>query len=170
MKRLSLSIAQRLATGFSLILLLAAIITGISLWRLQETARETESMMGAPLAKERMAGDWAISINAAVRRTSAIAKSTDSGLAAFFAADSEATKKGASEAQKGIEALLETDEEKAQFAALGNVRKKYSESRDAINTLKKQGNLEEAGKKLDEEYLPLAKRKAERKAATPGLT
>lgn len=136
---------------------MATFITGIGLWRLHETARETDFILGSPLAKERMASDWAVNINAAVRRTSAIAKSTDNGLAAFFAADSEVTKKGASDAQNGIGALLETSEEKAQFEVLASIRKKYSESRDAISLLKKQGNLDEAGKVLDTQYMPLAK-------------
>jgi len=156
MKHLTLSIGQRLAAGFALILLLAMVIAGIGLWRLQETARETEAMMGAPLTKERLASDWATYVNAAVRRTSAIAKSTDSSLADFFAADMTATGKGASEAQKAIGELLETSEEKAQFEELATIRKKYGQSRDSITELKKVSKLDEANEVLNKEYMPQA--------------
>lgn len=156
MKRFTLTIGQRLAAGFALILLLAMVITGIGLWRLHGTARDTDAMMGAPLAKERLASDWATYVNAAVRRTTAIAKSTDSSLVDFFAADMTMTGKGASEAQKAIGDMLETSEEKTQFEELATIRKKYGESRDRITELKKLGKLEEANDVLNKDYMPQA--------------
>ncbi|WP_180131346.1 methyl-accepting chemotaxis protein [Rhodoferax sp. BLA1] len=157
MNRFTLSIGQRLAAGFALILLLAMVISGIGLWRLLETARDTEAMMGAPLAKERLASDWSTYVNAAVRRTNAIARSTDSSLVPFFAADALVTGKGASEAQKAIGELLEGSEEKAHFEELAKLRQKYGQTRDNITELKKMSRLEEAGKVMNEEYMPQAK-------------
>ncbi|PCO43150.1 hypothetical protein CQA20_29200, partial [Klebsiella pneumoniae] len=57
---------------------------GIGLWRLHETARETADMMQTPLAKERLVSDWYANVNAGVRRTAAIARSSDPSLVAFF--------------------------------------------------------------------------------------
>ncbi|MGV8894479.1 MAG: hypothetical protein ACOH2K_16385 [Burkholderiaceae bacterium] len=44
-------------------------------------------MMERPLVKERMITDWYRYIHTAIRRTAAIAKSSDPSLMAFFAED-----------------------------------------------------------------------------------
>ncbi len=116
----NLSIGKRLAAGLVLILSLAMLITGIALWRLHESAQETQAMMSTPLSKERMA------------------------LVPFFAADQAAAIKSSSELQKGIEAVVESAEEKALFKDIAAVRKQYSQARDKLIALKKEGHAEAA--------------------------
>ncbi len=154
---LNLSIGKRLGAGFVLILSLAMLTTGIALWRLHESAQETQAMMSTPLSKERMASDWYNNINAGIRRTSAIAKSSDVALVSFFEADQAAAVKSSSALQKGIEDLLETPDEQALFKDIVAVRKQYIQTRDRLIALKKDGHAQEAADALDREFIPLSK-------------
>jgi methyl-accepting chemotaxis protein len=93
----SLSIGKRLTLGFAGILALTVAIVVISLWRLNTATSQTKTMMEVPLAKERMISDWYMLVYAGVRRTSAVAKSSDPSLAAFFAEETADSTKAAVE-------------------------------------------------------------------------
>lgn len=80
----NIKIGKRLGIGFCLILLFAIAITAIGIWRLDMVAASTRTMMAQPLAKERYIGDWYRNIFSGVRRTLAIAKSSDDSLVAFL--------------------------------------------------------------------------------------
>ena len=73
----NVSIGVRLGLGFAVILLFSMVLTGISVWRLLDVATATRTMMEQPLAKERYISDWYGRIDSAVRRTIAIARSSD---------------------------------------------------------------------------------------------
>ena len=79
------SIASRLILGFALVLLLSLLITVVGAWQLHTASSATQELIEAPLAKERLIADWYLHIHTAVRRTIAIAKSSDPSLAVFFA-------------------------------------------------------------------------------------
>ncbi|RJG07685.1 HAMP domain-containing protein [Noviherbaspirillum cavernae] len=151
-----LLISTRLAIGFGLVLLLSIITTAFGMWQLHAVADATSHMMEKPLAKERMVSDWYRNTFGSIRRTSAIAKSTDDTLGKFFEKDIEATTRSSSELQKAVEPLLADDAEKAIYARIGEVRKKYSAARDAAVKLKSEGNAEESKRILEQEYLPLS--------------
>ena len=138
-----MKIGSRLGLGFGAILTLMVVITAVSLWRLQTVAETTRQMMQEPLAKERLIGDWYRNIAAGVRRTTAIAKSSDPSLATFFAADAAASTKGSGEMQKKIEALVTGTEEKALFAKVSEQRQQYLTTRDAITKAKAAGQTAE---------------------------
>jgi methyl-accepting chemotaxis protein len=157
MKHNNMRIATRMGIGFAIILALSFLSTAIALWRLQIVAEETHTMMQEPLAKERMIADWYRYIHTAVRRTAAIAKSSDSSLTTFFAEDSAATSKGASEMQKGVEPLLTTAKEKELFQAIGEQRKIYAAARDAIVKAKAEGRADEANRLIEQTFMPAAK-------------
>ena len=154
---MNLSIGKRLAMGFALMLLLAMSITAIALWRLQASATATQDMMDVPLAKERLINDWYNNVNAGVRRTTAIAKSSDPSLVSYFAADVAAATTLSSSLQKAIADRLSSDQEKALFDKIGEQRKGYIAARDEINRLKKQGLADEANNVLDRQAAPAAK-------------
>jgi methyl-accepting chemotaxis protein len=157
MKHKNMRIATRMGIGFAIILALSFLSTAIALWRLQVVAEATHTMMQQPLAKERMIADWYRYIHTAVRRTAAIAKSSDPSLTAFFAEDSAATSKGASEMQKGVEPLLTTAKEKELFQAIGEQRKIYVAARDAIVKAKAEGQTDEANRIIEQTFMPVAK-------------
>jgi methyl-accepting chemotaxis protein len=117
------AIGTRLAIGFSVILILSFLTSGIALWRLNLVAQGTQTMMTEPLAKERFISDWYRVIHTAVRRTAAIARSTDPSLGTYFAKDAAESTQYASDMQKKVEALLVTDAEKKLFEEIGEQRK-----------------------------------------------
>ena len=154
---MNLSIGKRLAAGFGLVLVLAACVIGLASWRLSATAQATRQMMDDPLTKERLLSDWNRNINAGVRRTTAIAKSSDTSLVALFADDQAESTRQSSELQKRIEALVDSPAERALFDAVSDARKVYISSRDEIVKLKKDGKTDEADKLLTSVFVPGAK-------------
>ncbi|MFZ6771089.1 methyl-accepting chemotaxis protein [Undibacterium sp. SXout7W] len=152
-----LKIGTRLGICFAIIIFLSFSATGIAMWRLHLTAIETQKMMTEPLTKERLISDWYRYIQSAVRRTTAIAKSSDTSLVSFFADDIAATSKGASDSQKSVEQLLTTDKEKALFNAISEKRKIYVTARDAIVKAKEENRTEDANRLIEGTFLPAAK-------------
>ncbi len=150
----NISIGKRLALGFTIILAFAVLITGISVWRLQGVASATSEMMQVPLAKERMISDWSGKIDSGIRRTTAIARSSDPSLGAYFAEESKASSAASGELQKKIETLISDDDEKELFGRIGEQRKVYLSSRDQINKLKTAGELDEATKIFENVFKP----------------
>ena len=153
----NMKIGKRLGLGFAVILIAACVVVAFSIWRLHGIAAATASMMEQPLTKERLVSDWYRTIHTSVRRTTAIAKSSDSSLAAFFAEDAATSSKLSTEQQKAIEALLSTDAEKAVFEKLSAVRKDYIKYRDAISKAKADGQTDEVTKILTGPYDTAAK-------------
>jgi methyl-accepting chemotaxis protein len=148
-----ISIGKRLALGFAIILALSVAITGIAIWRLQAVANATRAMMEVPLAKERMISDWSSKIDSAIRRTTAIARSSDPSLAAYFADESKKSSAISAELQKRVETLI-GDDEKDLFARIGEQRKIYLSSRDKVAKLKADGALEEAEAHFNNVFAP----------------
>ena len=66
----------------------------------------TKELVGLPLAKERLVGDWYRIIYAGSRRNAAIAKSADNSLVAFFAEDAASGSRESGEILKQVEKLL----------------------------------------------------------------
>jgi hypothetical protein len=126
----NLNIGKRLAFGFAVTLALSIVIAAIGVWRLQQVAGATRHMMETPLAKERMISDWYSKIDSAIRRTTAIARSSDASLGAFFAEESKASTAASSELQKRIEPLISDPDEKELFDRIMAQRKVYIASRD----------------------------------------
>ena len=152
-----LSIGKRLAAGFALILALAACVISLASWRLASTAAETRQMMDEPLTKERLLADWNRNINAGVRRTIAIAKSSDASLVELFAEDQAQSTKQSGELQEKIKALIRSPEEQALSDTVAKARQAYIASREEIVKLKKDGQAEAADKQLTEVFVPISK-------------
>jgi methyl-accepting chemotaxis protein len=152
----NLGIGKRLAIGFGIMLLLSILISVIGVWRLQTVANATREMMQAPLAKERFIADWYSKIDSAIRRTTAIAKSTDSSLSAYFKEESAQSTQISSELQKKIGLLLTSDDEKVLFEKLGEQRKLYLASRDEIAKLKAAGQTEDADRVFKDTFVHVA--------------
>ncbi len=153
----NLSIGKRLAAGFALVLTLAACVIALASWRLAATAAATRQMMAEPLTKERLIADWSRNINAGVRRTIAIAKSSDTSLVALFAEDQAQSTKSSGEMQEKLKGLIRSPEEQALFDAVGKARQVYIGARDEIVKLKKDGEAEAADKLLADVFVPGSK-------------
>ncbi|MEO5794371.1 MAG: methyl-accepting chemotaxis protein [Rhodoferax sp.] len=153
----NLSITKRLSVGFALILLLCFISILVGIVKLNASAQATQYIVSDPIQTERLVSDWYRDIHTSVRRTTAIAKSSDPSLASYFAQDAATSSERSSKAQKTLEPLMKTDAEKALFTAIGNTRKSYVEARDAVSALKKEGKSDEANQMLEQKFTPAGK-------------
>jgi methyl-accepting chemotaxis protein len=155
----NIKIGKRLGLGFALILAMTVVISAVGAWRMNKIADRTKAMMAVPLAKERLITDW-YSLNfASIRRTAAIAKSSDDSLGAYFKDDAAASVKKAAELLKQIEPLIDASgPEKELFAKILEQRKVYSASRDGTVKAKADGNAEEAARILEKEFTPAAQK------------
>lgn len=152
-----LPIGRRLNLGFTIILLAALAVIATSVLRLHTVAEQTQMMMEKPLAKERLVSDWYRVILAGVRRTTAIAKSSDPSLAAYFADDAATSSKMSTQLQKDLEALISSDHERELFTKLATVRKAYIAVRDGISKAKSEGRIDDANQLFASAYPPAAK-------------
>jgi methyl-accepting chemotaxis protein len=159
---IKLNIGTRLAAGFALTLLMTVIIATVGVWRLNQVAHETSSILAEPLAKERMIAEWYTQIFAAVRRTAAIVKSSDPSLTDFFKEDAAATGKLSADLVKQIEPLISGDDETALFKSVMEHRTAYSKARDGAVKAKAEGNVELAEQILTQQFNPAAKAYQER--------
>ena len=153
----NLSITKRLSVGFALILLLCFVSILVGIVKLNASAQATQYILGSPIQTERLVSDWYRDIHTSVRRTTAIAKSSDATLASYFAQDAATSSERSSKAQKTLEPLMKTDAEKALFAAIGVARKNYVDARDAVSALKKEGKSDEANQLLEQKFTPAGK-------------
>jgi methyl-accepting chemotaxis protein len=152
-----LSIGKRLAAGFALILALAACMIALASWRLTSTAVATRQMMDEPLAKDRLISDWSRNINSGVRRTMAIAKSSDASLVELFKEDAAQSTKSSGEMQEKLKGLIRSPAEQKLFDAVGEARKVYIDARDRITQMKKDGDGDGAAKLLTDVFVPGSK-------------
>jgi len=152
-----LSVGKRLGLGFALVLFLSLITTIIALTRLSNVAHATQELLNDPLTTERLVSDWYRNIHTGVRRTSAIAKSSDPSLAAFFKEDQDESTRTSAILQKSIETHLNSEAEKALFQSISEARKTYLEGREKVISLKKADKAEEANQALEQIFLPAAK-------------
>ncbi|GAB2872770.1 methyl-accepting chemotaxis protein [Pseudoduganella ginsengisoli] len=156
MKLRDWSIGKRLALGFCILLAGLIINTGVGMYRLQGVADATRAMMDAPLAKERLISEWYRIVFAGIRRTTVMARSSDTTLAAQFADEIAASTARAQELIKKIDALS-TDEDRKMMEELITYRKAFVAGRDAINKAKSAGEMAEADRILTQQYQPAAK-------------
>jgi len=150
-------ISTRLAIGFAIVLTLSVISTSFALINARRNAAATRQMMEKPLAKERLVADWYVLIYSAIARTSMIARSTDETLSTVFSdVISDSTKRG-TETMKGIESLLSTDEEKALYKEIVELRIKYQAGKDQVMSARKSGDAAAAERSYNEAFLPASK-------------
>ena len=149
-----LSVGQRLGLGFALVLFLALFTTAFAFFQLSHVAAETEALMKEPLTTERLVSDWYRNVHTGIRRTSAIAKSSDESLTPFFAADQAESTRTSAILQKEVEEHMRSDKEKALLKEIGEVRQTYVDGRVKVIALKKEGKTEEANQALEQIFIP----------------
>ncbi|SEB09149.1 methyl-accepting chemotaxis protein [Variovorax sp. YR216] len=149
-------IGARLGVGFGLVLAMMVLITALGIWRLRETTAAAEEITHQPLAKERIISDWYRLVEIGVRRTTAIAKSSDPSLGPYFAEESANSTKAAQAMQKQLEPLLTSEDEKALWKDFQEVRTRYLEARDVVVKTKAEGKQEEANAALEKQFIPVA--------------
>jgi len=146
------SIGKRLLASFAVVWLLSGCLLAEGIVKLRAVAAESRSMMDRPLAKERLVSDWYRVIQSGVKRTTAVAKSSDPSLAQFFLPDNQASTKQSTELQNRLSQLMESPPEKELFARLGAARQAYIKARDAVTAAKTAQKMDEADRVFQGEY------------------
>ncbi|WP_211466629.1 methyl-accepting chemotaxis protein [Collimonas silvisoli] len=149
-------IGGRLAVGFAAILLLVVAITGIGIWRLQQTGAAVDTMVSQFLVRERLAAEWqdAVALNAV--RTMAVVRSNDSKTQQIFQSEMSATSARASDLQTKLHALS-NDEGRKALAEIAAARATYTELRDTVLTTRQYGSAESAAAMIEKELDPARK-------------
>jgi len=152
----NLSIGKRLALVLSAVLGLSLLGSVFAVWQFHRLGVEVAAMTEQNLKVERLASDWYVNTSNGIQRAAAIAKSSDSSLVEFFAAETAKAIKSTNELQKNIEALLDTPEERDEYAKAGELRKAYLSSREDLGKAKKAGDTAAAARIFDERFMPTA--------------
>lgn len=135
-----LRISPRLISGFVIVLLLSIVSTGFALVNARRNAEATRQMMQLPLTKERLVSDWYVLIYSAIARTSMISRSTDDNLSTTFAdVISDSVKQGSAK-MASIEPLLTSEEEKALYKVIVDLRNKYQSAKTQVMETRKGGD------------------------------
>ena len=152
----NVSIGQRLGIVLSLVLGLSLAGTLFALWQFSRLGHEIRTMTEENLQVERLASDWYNHTSNGIQRASAIAKSSDDSLVEFFAGETASAIKSTNEIQKRMEPLLDTPEERATYAKVGELRKAYLAAREEISKAKKAGDAAAASQVFTERFMPNA--------------
>ncbi|WP_457334758.1 methyl-accepting chemotaxis protein [Rhizobacter sp. P5_C2] len=149
MKLNDVRVGVRLGGGFAVTLALLCLIMIVGVWRLSSIAQATQQMMAEPLAKERLAAEWARNVSIGVTRGKAIAKSPDATLEALFSDEAKASTVRGNEIVQALKAFPTTPAEQVLLDRIGETRKTYLVARDGMMAAKRAGNTEEATRIYD---------------------
>jgi methyl-accepting chemotaxis protein len=135
----NMKIGTRLASGFALVLALAAIMTATGLWALQGVGTSTDEMIERArmnkLSQEWLAGNAYNAI-----RTVAVSKSADPEARKFFRDEMAAESARISKTQKELEAgMANSDEGKRLMSTVAEKRKIYLDIRGGIFKMQEEG-------------------------------
>jgi methyl-accepting chemotaxis protein len=146
MKFAEIKVGTRLAIGFSIVLVLLAVIAGIGSWRLYSISNTVTTMVNDVLQKERLFSEWAANTNINGARTIAAAESNDVARTQQAQAKIAETSEKISDIQKKLNTFEKNAEENALLAQIGDKRKIYVAAREEV--FKEKTNNEENARKL----------------------
>lgn len=149
-------IGLRLAVGFTSILLLVALITGIGIWRLQQTGAAVDNMVSQLLQRERLAVQWEAVVATNAVRTMAVVRSDDSRTQQYFQAEMSANSERASELQTKLHGMSD-DKGRQALAEIAAARAAYTELRETVLTTRQYGTAEAAAAMIDTQLDPARK-------------
>ncbi|WP_436158032.1 MCP four helix bundle domain-containing protein, partial [Polaromonas sp. LjRoot131] len=153
----NISIGKRLAVVVGIILALFVASSVLAVLKLSQLGGEIKAMVEQNVKTERAGADWLRHTTSGVQRASAIAKSSDQGLIAFFAPATAASIKDTNELQKFIEQQMDTPEKKQLFDKVGELRKTYLAAREEVSKAKQAGDLEGANRIFTERFEPTSR-------------
>ncbi|HWI82143.1 methyl-accepting chemotaxis protein [Ramlibacter sp.] len=147
-------IGTRVGAGFALVLALLALLAATGVFGLQRVGTATQDMTAHALVKERLAHDWLLGTTSNSVRTVALVKSDAAALQGYLQKEIDKTSASISQTQKKLEALIDSAQEQALLATIGERRQRYVAARNAILKLKTAGNDAEAAQQT-EKLIPL---------------
>jgi methyl-accepting chemotaxis protein len=151
-----LSIGKRLALTLGLILAVFVASSAFTLFQLRRLGDDLEAMVKKDVATERAGADWLRHTTAGVQRASAIAKSSDPSLIAYFAPFTAESIRLTNGLQKFIESEMTQPEERALYDKVSELRKGYLAAREEVSKLKMAGDAEGAARVFSTRFEPTA--------------
>jgi methyl-accepting chemotaxis protein len=152
-----LGVGKRMALGFGLIIALSLGASTMSVWQFRQMAGQADAMSKQSMAKERLISDLNLVINAAVRRTMAIAKSSDPSLTKFFEADARETSEKASLIIGKLEKFEFEPKEREVYEQMKERRQRYTEAKNDSVKAQASGDARGASEILEGRFLPASK-------------
>jgi methyl-accepting chemotaxis protein len=148
------TIAQRLAAGLGVILLITSGAIGYAIWSLNDMARSFKQLSSESLAQERAAHEWISSLTLSGLRNMTTAKFGDpakanSVFATINLGDPQSLSVRANELQKIIFSAATTPEGQQLMEDIRVKRKAYLDKRDLYLQLVKEGKTEEIARLAD---------------------
>jgi methyl-accepting chemotaxis protein len=150
----NMRIGERLGLGFGSLLLVMAMITGLSLWRLHTAGQMTDRLVKRELTVERSMNEWSAMTEVNGARTLAYARSAEPDVQKSFQAEIDASSKSINEIQKKLEPMISSDQGKSIFADISSKRSAYRAAREAVFDEKKADREEAAQKMVTERLTP----------------
>jgi len=152
----NVSIGKRLALVLGAILAVFLASSAFAVFKLRQLGVEIDRIVDDNVKVERAGADWLRHTTSGVQRASAIAKSNDTALIAYFAPMTAAAIKDTNELQKFVESRMDKPEERALFQKVGEMRKEYLAAREEVGKLKLAGDLEGANRVFTTRFEPTA--------------
>ncbi|MFM9924744.1 methyl-accepting chemotaxis protein [Variovorax sp. H27-G14] len=147
-----LKIGTRLGLGFTVTLLLMALIACIGVLRLTAVGKATDEMVTQALVKERLATEWLANVRSNTVASFAMVKATDPQVVAYFAKTQAAGSARINPVQKQLDTMLDTPDEKALYAKVAAARKVVLDTLGVIGKLKDGGQQAEANTMVETQF------------------
>ncbi|NEX64149.1 HAMP domain-containing protein [Noviherbaspirillum sp. 17J57-3] len=156
MKLSNLKIGVRLGLGFSLLLLLIAIMSATSLWRLGTIDTAKDRMVEAT-REQNLVQEWLRGIATNSVRTFALARTNDPADKKMLEGELSAQSKRLTELQKELESVMTSPRGRELMANVASKRTAYTDFRKQVFQLKGEGKETEARQLADEKMMPAMK-------------
>jgi methyl-accepting chemotaxis protein len=154
----NIKVGSRLALAFGLVLLTAALVAGIGVWRLQELASTSHTLVTKDAEKLKLAVYLQQTFNLSWVRTRAIALDSDISHIPMWQAEMSSTTLTTIAAHKRLVELVELPQGKALLAQIETTRNAFRDARTAMIKNKMAGEdvmaqLEHSVKPLSDAYV-----------------
>ena len=149
-----LKVSTKLWVFIVFVMALLAVIAGYGIMRGASLVAQGRVQQDIALEVVKVSTRWSGLTQTNAARNYALIASADPALVALFKAPIAATSAEISALQKKLEAADLTDAMKAQLARVGELRKTALSTRDQAKAARAAGNVEEANKIFNEQYVP----------------
>jgi methyl-accepting chemotaxis protein len=150
----NMNIGARLGLGFSCVLLLLAIMTGVGILTLQNVGTMTNALVAKELKQARLSEEEAAIIEGNAVRAIAAFRTSDPAVEKYFLNEIDRTSKHAVKLLDQLKSGLSTPEAEALFADFMKKRAEFRAAREAAFKEKAAGNVEAMNRFLSEEMTP----------------
>nr|WP_166454562.1 methyl-accepting chemotaxis protein [Duganella rivi] len=149
-----MKVSHRLAIGFGATLLLLLAVASASWLSIRQTAADTDAVLAHHLKTERLVSAWKAIVETNVQRALAAAKTSDPATQKFFEDGIATNSRTAEGYQREIADLLDDPKAKAMFETALAQRNVYQQHRKRAFAAKAAGDIEQAHKIVEQDFLP----------------